>query len=453
MGMKLERRSYWVKSGAYSLTERISLQVFRFASFYLLVRAFSREDFGIWTLYMTIITVYEFIRASMVQQALVRYLSGQARGPESGRINTASLVMHLGITVIGSGLVWLLALSAERIWSAAALGDMLTLYLLCSLLLIPFYQFNCIQQAHLQFDGTFYSNLVRQGLFFGYVIWGYFGGSGTFDLLELVWVQVIGAALGSAVAWYFSRPYLHFSRQLDRAWLSRLLAYGKYIIGTSSGAMLLKSMDQILLGALSSPAAVAGYGTTMRITYLVEVPTQSMGAIVFPQSARRIESEGMAAAKHLYEKSVGVILAMVLPGLAFILLFPGFVLRFVASERYLDMVPILQITLISGLLVPFIRQFGIMLDSIGKPRLHFFIIMSGALFHIPALWIGIGQYGIAGAAYATALTYGLLFVANHIVLHREMGVQPLRILGYLRDIYANGFRLLWQRILALGSLF
>ncbi|RMG56198.1 MAG: hypothetical protein D6722_26830, partial [Bacteroidetes bacterium] len=146
------------------------------------------------------------------------------------------------------------------------------------------------------------------------------------------------------------------------------------------------------------------------------------------------------------------ILAMVLPGLAFILFFPDFVLRFVAGERYLDMVPILQVTLITGLLVPFIRQFGIMLDSIGKPKLHFMIVAGGALFHIPALWLLIGRYGTMGAAYATGLTYGLLFIANHIVLYRELGVQPHRILVYLQEIYTNGFRLLWRRLMALTGI-
>lgn len=451
-GMKLKPGSYWVKSGAYSLTERISLQVFRFGSFFLLVRAFSREEFGIWTLYTTLVAVYEFVRAGMVQQALLRFLSGNSDPADIAALNTASLVLHAGLTLAGAGLIWGLSYFALALWGAAPLGDMLALYLICNLLLLPFYQCNFIQQAHMQFAGIFFSNLARQGLLFGYILWGYFAGDGVFDLLELVRVQIVAAALSSLIAWGFARPYLAFSRHLSWSWLQRLLAYGKYTIGTSAGSMLLKSMDQILLGILSAPAAVAGYGTAMRITHLVEVPTQSMGAIVFPQSARRMQSDGIGAAKHLYEKSVGVILALILPGLAFIFLFPEFVLRFVAGERYLDMVPVLRITLLTGLLLPFTRQFGVMLDSIGKPRLHFFILMGGVLFYLPALWLLIGLHGTAGAAYATVLTYGLLFIANHIVLYRELGVQPQRILGYLRDIYANGFRLLWQRLLALSRL-
>ncbi|RMG58501.1 MAG: hypothetical protein D6722_23490, partial [Bacteroidetes bacterium] len=263
----------------------------RFGTFYLLVRALSREDFGIWTLYITIITVYEFIRASMVQQALVRYLSGKTSESEAGRINTASLAMHAGITLLGGGLILGLSLMADQVWGTAQLGEMLGLYLLCTLLLLPYFQFNFIQQANLQFAGIFFSNLIRYSLLFGYVFWGFVINDHGFDLLELVWVQIIAAALASVVSWLFARPYLTFSRQLDRRWVGLMVAFSKYIIGTSGGAMLLKSMDQILLGAMSSPAAVAGFGTTMRITYLVEVPAQSVGAIVFPQSARRIETE------------------------------------------------------------------------------------------------------------------------------------------------------------------
>ncbi|MEZ4847758.1 MAG: hypothetical protein R3B93_03850 [Bacteroidia bacterium] len=60
---------------------------------------------------------------------------------------------------------------------------------------------------------------------------------------------------------------------------------------------------------------MAIYGTAIKITNLVEVPTQSIAAIVFPQSARRIENEGRESVKRLYEKSVGVILALIIPEL------------------------------------------------------------------------------------------------------------------------------------------
>ena len=116
--------------------------------------------------------------------------------------------------------------------------------------------------------------------------------------------------------------------------------------------MLNKSIDQLMLGMMVSPVATGVYGAAVKISNLVEVPTQSIAAIVFPQSTKQLETSGTEAVKNLYEKSVGVIMALIFPGLLFVLIFPEFVIMLVAGDKYLDAVPVLRITMLFGLFVP-----------------------------------------------------------------------------------------------------
>jgi len=444
--MKLTRSSYWLKSGAYTFLEKFSLQLFRFGSFYLLVRGLTKEHFGIWTLFLIISALVEVTRIGLVQNALVKYLTATPNERVRGRINTASLILNMLITSISVLMLFALAGTQEYFWDLLLLEELLYLYIFTTIALIPFFQFNFIQQANFDFRGIFWSNFARQGFFFVYVLYCYFNPEYPFKLLHLAAAQIVAALFGSVVAYWLARPYLRFSARLDLNWVRWLFSYGKFVVGTNLGSMFNKSIDQLMLGVMINPVAVAMYGTAVKVTNLVEVPTQSIAAIVFPKSAQQAEAEGTRSVRHLYEKSVGVILALIIPGIVFVVLFPDFVLRFIAGERYLDTRPVLQVTMLYGLFVPFARQFGTMMDAIGKPKLNFYLVLISALLNAVFNYLLIGQFGVIGAAYATLTTFIILFVANQVVLHRELGVRPHFAFLYALKVYRNGFQLMWTKV-------
>ncbi len=444
--------TYWFKSGSYTLFERLSLQLFRFGGFYLLVRAFTREEFGVWVLFLIINAFVEMARVGLIQNALLRYLA-PARPEQFGLINTASLALNVALTLLSVAFLLLLAEVYPVFWDMPLLENMLRLYAITTVVLIPFFQFNFIQQANQDFRGIFYSNFAREGLFFCYVLYGYFAPVRALDLVDLAAFQIVAALAGAGLSFWLARRYSVFAPRLNPVWFGRLLTYGKYAVGTNTSSMLIKSLDQLMLGSLLGPAAVAVYGTAVKVANLVEIPTQAMAAVVFPVSARRIRTEGKPAVKLLYEKSVGAILALILPGLALIWFLPAWTLRFIAGEAYLEAAPILQVTLLYALFVPFARQFGTIMDSIGRPRINFLFVFCSALLNAGFNYMLILSYGTIGAAYGTLITYSMLFVANQIVLYRELRVSTLQVFRYLFRFYGRAFFLLiarprqgWERL-------
>lgn len=444
--MIFTKNPYWLRSGIYTLLERGSIQVLRFGAFFLLIRGLSKTDFGIWSIFLVITTFVEEGQVGLLRKPLIRYLNLSERPDLARSIQTTSLILNGLLAVFLALLVGGYAHLHPYLWDLPSLQAMLQLYLLCLFLLIPFHQFTFLQQAHLQFKGTFWSGLTRQTVFFSYVVFIWFADAGQFQLEQLVIWQAISCGVGALVAIGTGWQYLKLSWRPDWRWFWKLFHFGKFVAGTRVGTMILKTMDQLMLGVMVTPAAVASYSTTVRINNLAEVPTQSMADIVFPQGTRQWKKEGKISLKRTYEKSVGVILAMVIPVLLFIFLFPSWVLDIIAGERYQDAVPVLQLVVLYGLFVPFSRQFGTVMDVLGKAKTSFLIMFGSMILNFSVNFFFIQAWGVMGAVYGTLLCFVIVFVIQQWILYHELSTTPDKILSYLGQVYSNGFRLLWTKL-------
>lgn len=431
------KKSYWLRSGFFTIASRLSGIIFGFGGFYLLARGLSKSDFGIWVLFLTIASFIEVGRIGLQHNALVKYLSGSEE-EDYAKISLASLILN-GLITFGFVLILILiAKPLSLFWETPVLESMLYLYGITTILLIPFIQFNAVQQSNLDFRGTFWSTLVKQGFFFVYILVLYVSNI-EIKILELAIFQIVGAGAGAFISWWFARPYLKFSTNVDWKWLKELFHFGKFVFGTNISTMLYKSIDKIMLGSLLSPIAVAMYELAIRVTNLAEVPTFSVAQIVFPQSALTLEKEGKSGIKLLYEKSVGAILAILLPFIAFVMIFPEWIITVIASEKYIDAVPILQLTMLYGFFIPFAVQCGTVLDSMGKPKINFFFTLIGAGLNIIFNYIFISNFGLLGAAYGTLTTYLITFIMMQIILYKELKVKYYNVFKHILPFYKEAF--------------
>jgi lipopolysaccharide exporter len=444
--MKINLKSYWLKSGFFSLLDRGTIQVFRFLSFFVMVRGLSKADFGIWSLYLTLAAVVEMIRVGLIQNALVRFLSIYPTPQEQGEVGSSALALSLLHSCLSAFLLTGMGWVVGQFWELSPLDDLLAIYIVTTFVLTIYYHFLSVQQAHLKFQGTFWANLARHSSFFVYVLWIYLSPDRAYDLVQLVWVQLGTIGFSAVVAVAMGWRYARFSLRVHLSRMREIIQYGKFVVGTNLSTTSIKTVDQVMLGVLVSPIGVASYSTAMRIAHLVEVPIQSIAAVVFPQSARQMKDQGQEAICRLYERSVGVILAMVVPGVCFVLLFTDQVLHFVAGPDYLDAVPVLQVVMLYALMLPFSRQFGTIMESIGKPSYQFGLLAIGAAINLGLNYFLIQWQGVMGAAYASISTYFLIVVGSLIILRREVGVQLAPTLGFAIQLYRNGFQMLWRRV-------
>ena len=221
--MAATQKTYWLKSGIFSILEKGSVFVFGFGSIALLARGLSLEAFGIWAVFNTVTAFFEVARIGLQQNALVKYLSTHD-GEDALRIGTASMFNNILLTIFSVLLLFLGGQSIGELLNAPELGYFLKVYCLTTILLIPFQQFNFTQQAHLEFSGIFWANFASKGSFFGYVLFLFLAGK-EMSVEKLVYFQIFSALIGSTTAFYFARKYLAFSRHIDWKWGQRALQF------------------------------------------------------------------------------------------------------------------------------------------------------------------------------------------------------------------------------------
>jgi lipopolysaccharide exporter len=424
---------YWLRSGLLNVLQNFSGVLFGFASFYFLVRVLSKDHFGTWTLFMSITTILEIIRSGLIQNALIKYISSSKK-EEHGEIISASFTISGLLTIICILVNFLFAHSLATLWKSPELVGMLFTYNILFFFTGILTQFNCIEQANLSFSGIVLTNFIKQFSLFAYILVSYLFKL-QIELINLIYVQILSVILSSIVAYFQVRPYFVISFKLYPEWIKKLFNYGKYAFGTSVSSILSGTIDQMMLGALLSTAASGAFNIAVRITNLFDIPTNAVAAIVFPQSAKRMETEGKEGIKYLYEKSVGTILAILVPGLFVLYFCSGFVVHFIAGAKYEDSVPLLKVTLLYCLFIPYGRQFGTILDSIGRTKLTFYIVMLTAGLNLGLNYIFISKFGVIGAAYATLISNIIGFIIAQSILKKELNVNVLKTFVYAYRFY------------------
>ncbi len=389
----------------------------------MLFRLLDKEAMGTWALLLTLTSILEVGRIGLIQNGLVKHLA-PAQGPTYNTVFYASLTLHLLLAATISMGVWVSAPLLAHSLQLPLLASLLRIYALTTLLLTPFFHFNFVQQAQLSFKGVFYSNVVRQLTFFLVVLYFWWQELSP-PLHYLAWAQVGAATAGSCVATFTAWPYLCRPQKPDKQWMRTLLAFGKYTLGTNLSTMLYRSIDKLMLGILPNAGAtgIALYEAAIKINNLADVPTHSLASLVFPQSALRVEAQGLKAVGILYEKAVGAILTPLVPAVIGVWLTAPWCIQFIAGPGYAQSVPILRITILFALFLPFAVQFGTIMDAIGHQRLNFQLTLLGALLNMACNFLFINAMGVIGAAWGTLLTYFILFLLMQWQLRKHLDVR------------------------------
>lgn len=424
---------YWMSSAFYTIMQNVTGVAFTFGGFYLLVRMLDKHQFGVWALFMTTVTILEFMRGGLIQNALIKYLSFEAP-EEHTRIISSSFIINWTLTAVFIGINLVMAGFLTEIWEAPELLRIFHLYSFVFIVSGFLTMFNSIEQANLEFKGVFVGAFIRQGIFFLYIL-GCFLFKQEILLVNLVYAQFISFFVSTIVAYFFSRKYFKFKFEATFSWIRKLFNYGKYAFGTSISSILSSTIDQMMLGAILSPVASGAFNIAVRITNLIDIPTNALAVIVFPQSAKRSETDGKPAVKYLYEKSVGVLMAILIPVVTVLFLFADLVVYLIAGAQYSDAVPLLKVVLLYCLLMPYSRQFGSILDSIGKPKLNFYIVLTTAIINITMNYAFILKLGVMGAAYASLCSSVIGFFISQHILKKELNVNPFNTLRYAWEFY------------------
>jgi len=435
------------KNAGYALLEKGSGMVLSLGTAMLLLRGLSKENFAAWGLFLLLTYFIEMARAGLIQNGLVRHLAIYRDAPaEYAAIRKAALWLNFGFSIASNLILWGSMRWIMSTWHVPQLEAVLPIYFVTNFVMALFYHFNFLQQAQHTFNGIFQANLCLRLALFSWVLFCKICAIGL-DLQSLAVAMLIGGAIGALASLRVLKglPMPRFEGKIAKAhvieWIKKLALYGKWVLGTNMSTMFYKNIDKLTLGYLIGPAAFAIYDAAGKVTQLVEAPSFSIAAVVFPKGAERMAQQGAAGIKHLYERSVGAILAIIMPFLVLILLFSKPIMLLFAGPAYLDSANILVITAFFGMFLPFAVQFGTILDATGKPEINFAYTLFTAVLNLGLSWFFIQEFGLMGAAWATLTGYAISFVLMQVYLNKYFKINALRAFGYVPEFYRMGWEM------------
>ncbi len=432
--------AYWLKAGSYAMLGHGAQLGFAFLNFLLLVRIWPERDLGVWTLYTALTAFAEMARMGLTQNGTIS-LSKKHPG-ETPLILSAGIALNLAA---GLALGLLLAAAAPVLgilWSAPELLSLAWLYLPFALLYGTARYFDNAHILRDDFKGVFWSKLAFGALFSGALWWQKDG----LTLQEAAMWQNAAAALSLAVFLLYRPQYLRFGA-LQRQWIGRLFQFGKYAMGTNLFSMLYNKLDVMLLGALLNPAAVAMYNVASRVINYIELPLTGLSQMLYPKVAEAFNSQGKTAVARLYERTLAVLLAAMIPFTGLIMLFAKNILHALAGPQYVSSAPLLQILLLAVFPKIWGRLFGITLDAIGNPRLNFFVLAGSMVSNVLFSLALVPWWGNMGAAFAVLFSV----IVNVTVGQRLLSnIIPIRQANIFKAWGAALSRLpmghLWQKV-------
>ncbi|RME92233.1 MAG: hypothetical protein D6772_17150 [Bacteroidetes bacterium] len=430
----------WLQAGSYSLLGYAAQLGLAFLSFLILVRVLPEYDFGVWVLFLTVTSFAEMGRAGLLQNAVIKFCVENEAA--YGSILSTGLWLNTLASLGLGGLLLVLIQPLSVLWSAPELTRLIWWYIPWALVHGTARYLDFPNMVHHDFRGIFWSKLVNGLALVGGILtyWWWYG---QLDLLALAQIQTLAGLPSLAVMLLYRPVYLRWG-QYDQAWARRIVHFGKYVLGTNISSMLFNKMDLMMVGFFLNPAAVAIYNVATRITNYMEVPMSGISQVIYPKIAQANNATEGSQKKvgALYEKSVGIIVAILLPLVLVVLGMSTWMVWLIAGEAYLEAVPLLNILVLAVMIKPWGRLFGITLDAIGRPKLNFVLLALSLLLNIVLNAIFIQWWGLKGAAIATFTAMVLLVVTGQILIEKIIPIRQKNILREIVKVYLYPRRIL-----------
>ena len=412
----------------------------------VLVRALLKEDNGIWSLYLMIIMIFETVKQGLLRNPTIKFLGMAEFSGKKNEVQYSALLINIVFSLTTILIFFLLGTPIAQLLKSPEIVPLLWWSTILILLLIPFSHCEVMLQANYKFSSIFWAYFIRQGFLFGGILILYLFFRESFTLFNLMMLQLTALLFGAIAMFVNARAYLSRGIHFNRVILVQMMHFGKFIFGTNLFANLARSFDHFVTASILDPVQgknyVSYYNVVSRINTMMDVPTLAVADVLFPKNVEAMETDGLVKVKYYFERMIATILAMIVPASLFIFLFPKLIIKVLAGSQYYEVVPILQMTILFNIIRPLGYLFGSTLDSIGKPKINFFVNLAYMIISLVINYVCLYNLGGIGAAYATTINLVISLIIMVLILKKHINLELKNIYLYLINVYIDAFKML-----------
>lgn len=346
-----------VKGGFWVFLLRIVNRVFSLIRLIILARILSPNDFGLMGIALLTMSILETFSKTGFEEALI-----QKKEDIESYLNSAWTVLVLRGFILFIILYFIAPYAAVFFNTPEAKP------------IIKVIGFSILFQAFTNIGITYFKKELEFNKEF---IYQFSGALANFVvavsavlILKNVWALVFGLLAGNVVRClvsYLIHPYRpRLSSDLGKA--KELFGFGKWIMGSSILVFLIIQGDDIFVGKLLGATALGFYQLAYRISNMPATEiTHVISQVTFPTYSKL--QDNLPKLREVYLKVLQLIAFLSFPtaGLIFVLA-PDFTKIFL-GEKWMLMVPAMQILCIFGVTRSINALFGSFLQGIGKPSI------------------------------------------------------------------------------------
>jgi O-antigen/teichoic acid export membrane protein len=388
----------------------------------ILARLLSPENYGLLYLSISIFSVIILVTSFGFSRSAARYITDYAEsnpGQIPYIIRTSALYCFAALTVT----TVLLIVFREEIVQLLDEPNLQPL-LLIGVLYVIFYSsveyFRRIFQGFKKIKTSAILNIVHTLVKFVFILALVIAGFGAVGALTgYVISLIVATALGVVLLHRTVRTYER-SEQVEPGLRRRLFEYSLPITLTSSGTVLIKRVDLILIGFFLNPVAVGYYTISKQITEFVVKPANSLGFSISPRYSEQCSKGNFDEAATLYQDALHSMILLYAPAAIGLFLVAEPAITLVFGQEYLGAVPVVQVFSIFVLIQAVSYVTGSGLDYLGKATARAILKGIVAIGNVFLNILLIPTMGIVGAATATVITYAVYVSGNVYLMNREL---------------------------------
>lgn len=425
------------------MMQKLSMVLFGILTFMLLARIFTPQKFGIWGLFIIISSIVEMLRHALIKNGYILFIN-TCKEIEKSAYEYSALLANCVFSAVLCVFFFFTGNLFESLFNSPGIAIVLKYYSVTLLFLVPFTQREFFLLARMNFKGIFFMYFLRNGLFMLVSVFLYITKTDIYlGNLAIIYgaSALVGVLIGFSIGKY---------QKIDFTWnysiFLKFLNYGRFILGTNFFALIFRNTDSFMTARFISPIGLAFYNSASRVINFAEMPVLVFSEMMLPKAAHIIRTGNETNLKYMYEKTVSAILTLIIPFIIITWIFAEQIILILAGSQYLEASSVLRVMVFYAFFLPFTSQFGNLMDSTGRQRINFRVMLIFAVINIGSNYYFISEFGLLGAAFGTLFTYCLLFIVIQTILVKHAKVSHLNILRNIISLYPEYFKLILQML-------
>jgi O-antigen/teichoic acid export membrane protein len=397
----------------------------------VLVRYTSQDEYGVYSLALTIVSMICTVSLLGLDEGSPRYIAyflGKSDGPKVKKIVFSTLGLALATSLVFAVALFVLSDTiAISVFHAPALSAALKLISIAMPFTVLIQALTSITRGfNISIMKVVFNDIMKPLSFIVLLAAVILLGLG-FDAIIVAYVASVAVTLIAfavfTIRWY-SRRY-DASPVIDRSVTKDLLQFSIPLLSVNMLMLLMSQATTLLLGFFKTPLEVGTFDIAIMMGSLLLTVLNSLGYIYTPTASNLYGRNQVEDLKRSYIVSTKWGYIGTLPILFVFLVFPGVIVDLLFGPRYSDVAFILQILCLGYVINPLTGPNYHTLIAMGKTRVIIESFLANAIINLALSVLLIPQLGVIGAAIAVSVS---VMVANTLLsvrLYQLLRIHPL----------------------------